>query len=77
MLATDKQINYLEALQNKVYQIHAEKPAAIRRLPVRRNWREERGRGMTVADASTKIRAYKDILFWAGVSCDLLGRERK
>lgn len=62
MLATDKQINYLCKLANKIElikNINKEKKAILVPLPNYIDWQEERHLGVTVTDASVRIQAYK------------------
>lgn len=70
MLASDRQVNYLECLQDKVEVLY--KKGYVKRF-TRMDWRKERGLGMTIDDASIRIRAYKEIIFWSNVTMDLLG----
>lgn len=66
MLATDKQINYLESLQKRVKRMNVAVP--------HRNWRHERDvLGMTATDASARIDAYKRIIQGANLRALLLG----
>ncbi len=67
MRATDKQIEYLEALTKKVcyiidvwseHGISADMQEFYRTV----SWRYERRRGMTVLDASKKIAAFRTII---------------
>ena len=67
MLATTKQINYLNRLTNKVNYIYSIFPecgipdehAKFYRTV---NWDNERKKGMTTMDASIKISAFKDLI---------------
>lgn len=64
-LATDKQINYLCKLANKIElikNINKEKKAILVPLPNYIDWQEERHLGVTVTDASVRIQAYKKII---------------
>lgn len=61
MKATDKQVNYLQALADKVEAIKKADPT-IKGLPSYMRWAHERSLGMTVTDASARIAAYKRIL---------------
>lgn len=65
MLATDKQINYLCALANKVEKIKVinSKINAIENLPEYIDWHQERHMGVTTFDASIRIKAYKKLIF--------------
>jgi hypothetical protein len=58
-LATDKQLNYLTRL-TKDWNMLASKTG--NRL-IERNWWHERSLGMTIADASAKIDAFRDGIF--------------
>lgn len=65
MLATDKQINYLCALANRVEKIKVinRKINAIKNLPEYIDWYQERHMGVTSLDASIRIKAYKKLIF--------------
>lgn len=73
--ATDKQIACLEAMQKRAEAICRTHPQIIASTP-HRNWHEERGRGMTTADASMKIDAYHSLFRSVNFACDLLGIKR-
>lgn len=67
MLATDKQIEYLQALTQKVNFIYEKCPDcgitpdnALFYKSV--NWNHERSKGMTTIDASIKISAFRDLI---------------
>lgn len=65
MLATDKQINYLCFLANKVEKIKSiviKEKVAIKNLPDYIDWTKERHLGVTSIDASIRICAYKKII---------------
>lgn len=59
MKATDKQLNYLTYL-TKEWNRMATKTG---NRTIERNWWTERSHGMTTADASIKIEAFKDGIF--------------
>ena len=61
MLATDKQINYLQHLADKVEQIKKETSNTAITCPYI-DWHTERHKGVTVTDASIRIDAYKNII---------------
>lgn len=63
MLATDKQIAYLEDLQGRLNS----------NCVPRRDWRRERARGLTTKDASARIEAYKRIIAGADPYMIMLG----
>lgn len=65
MLATDKQINYLCALANRVEKIKVinSKINAIKNFPEYIDWYQERHMGVTSLDASIRIKAYKKLIF--------------
>ncbi len=65
MLATDKQINYLCALANRVEKIKIinSEINAIKNLPAYIDWHQERHMGVTTFDASIRIKAYKKLIF--------------
>ena len=60
MLATDKQINYLCILAQKVELIKQANPHLT--LPDYINWKTERYKGVTTYDASERIDAYRTII---------------
>ena len=72
MLATDKQCDYLTALAEKVEKMRAARPDLVNVPLTKRNWYEERRRGMTTADASLKIDAYKMLIRGVNAKCVLL-----
>lgn len=68
MRATDKQIEYLEALTKKVCYIIDIWPdnginADMQKFYRTVSWRHEQRRGMTVTDASVKISTFRDLIF--------------
>ena len=66
MLATDKQIKYLCALADKVEKIKAINQSAKvikANLPEYIDWAKERNNGVSILDASIRIKAYKSIIF--------------
>lgn len=76
MLATDKQINYLCVLAKRVARVKAANEidrVITAELPEYIDWQQERHLGVTTADASARIRAYRDILLYASVSYKLCG----
>ncbi len=74
MLATDKQINYLQSLADKVERKRKEHPDAFDKVaPQYINWHTERHKGVTVTDAAIRIDAYRNIIFGMNMSCELLG----
>lgn len=74
MLATDKQINYLQSLADKVERKRKEYPEAFNKVaPPYIDWHTERRKGVTVADAAVRIDAYKTIIRGMNMSCLLLG----
>ena len=60
MLATDKQINYLCILAQRVELIKQANPHIT--LPDYINWQTERYKGVTTYDASKRIDAYRTII---------------
>ena len=60
MLATDKQINYLCILAQRVELIKQANPHIT--LPEYINWQAERYKGVTTYDASERIDAYRTII---------------
>lgn len=52
MLATDKQINYLQQLADKVELMHKAHPGAVKCKTPYINWHTERHKGVTTLDAS-------------------------
>ena len=60
MLATDKQINYLFILAQRVELIKQANPNLT--LPEYINWHTERYKGVTTYDASERIDAYRTII---------------
>lgn len=73
MLATDKQIKYLQSLADKVERMHKTHPKAVKSHPPYINWETERHKGVTTVDASIRIMAYKTIIRNMNLSFMLLG----
>ena len=73
MLATDKQIKYLQYLADKVERKRKEHPDAFKTAPTYINWQNERYKGVTSEDASIRIDAYKNIIRGMNMVCELLG----
>lgn len=72
MLATDKQINCLFALQNKVNKIADIFPeSGVKKFHY--DWRHERSMGMTVSDASIRIDAFHSIIQGVNIKRMLFG----
>lgn len=69
MQATDKQINYLCQLAERVERLKASHKIDIHFI----NWQTERYKGVTTVDASIRIKAYRDIIFNANLQSSLLG----
>ena len=64
MLATDKQIAYLQSLADRV---ECAKRDGLFNIPTPYiNWSEERKLGVTTTDASIRIKAYKELI--AGIN---------
>lgn len=63
-LATDKQINYLTSLSNKVGRARCRFPEGFHNVSEIEsiNWEEERSKGMTVADASMMIDSLRSVI---------------
>lgn len=79
MLATDKQINYLCFLANKVEKIKSiviKEKVAIKNLPEYIDWIKERRLGVTSIDASIRIRAYKKLIRACNVTFILFGMKQ-
>lgn len=79
MLATDKQISYLNSLTKKVNYIYSVFPEcgiseenALFYNGV--NWNHERSKGMTTLDASLKISAFKDLIMWINTKRVLMNK---
>lgn len=79
MLATDKQISYLNSLTKKVNYIYSVFPGcdiseenALFYKGV--NWNHERSKGMTTLDASLKISAFKDLIMWINTKRVLMNK---
>lgn len=74
MLATEKQINYLCALANRVEKIKVinSKINAIKNLPEYIDWHQECQLGVTTLDASIRIKAYKKLIFNSNIVFSLL-----
>lgn len=74
MLATNKQINYLQSLADKVERKRKEHPEAFDKVaPTYIDWHKERCKGVTVADAAIRIDAYRNVILGMNMSCELLG----
>lgn len=73
MLATDKQINHLQRLADKVERMNATHPDAVKSRPPYINWHTERNKGVTTSDASIRIKAYKTIIRETNLAFMLLG----
>lgn len=78
MLATDKQINYLCYLAEKAEKmrnyIDEKLPGAIKEKKcIFINWQTERYLGVTIEDASIRIKAYKNIIAGMNMTLALLG----
>lgn len=73
MLATDKQINYLQQLADKVERMHKAHPGAVKCKTPYINWHTERHKGVTTLDASIRIKAYKTIIRETNLAFMLLG----
>ena len=73
MIATRKQCDYLTALAKRVDALNETLPWHARIDMPRRNWYEERGKGMTTWDASQRIDAYRKILSGMNAKMVLLG----
>ena len=71
MLATDRQCDYLTALAKRVDRI-IERYPGLASVP-KRDWYEEREKGMTATDASEKITAYHSLILGLRMKKDLLG----
>lgn len=72
MLATDKQINYLQYLADKVERIRKKHPEAFDKVaPPYVNWHKERHLGVTTIDASIRIDAYRTIVRGMNTICVL------
>lgn len=67
--ATDKQLGYLTKLTREWNYLAAK----TNNEPIKRDWWHERSIGMTIADASIKIDALKDGMFWMRFQRTLLG----
>jgi len=75
MLATDKQISYLQFLADKVERIKQETGNPAITCP-HINWQEERTKGVTTTDASMRIDAYKCIIRACNVRQVLFNRKQ-
>ena len=73
MKATDKQINYLQVLADKVERMHKAHPDVVKVKPTYINWHTERHKGVTTCDASVRIQAYKTIIRETNLALLLLG----
>lgn len=73
MLATDKQISYLQHLANRVERMQKTHPDAVSYRTPYINWDTERAKGVTTVDASIRIKAYKTIIRETNLAFLLLG----
>ena len=64
LMATDKQIRYLNLLANKIRVKRKKFPDAFSKISAIEeiNWEVERQHGMTIVDASIKIDAYQSVI---------------
>ena len=69
MQATDKQINYLCRLAERVERLKESHKINVPFI----NWQAERFKGVTTVDASTRIKAYRDIIFNANIQASMRG----
>ena len=79
MLATDKQINYLCSLADKVEKIKAinvKEKVIVANLPEYIDWIKERRLGVTSIDASIRICAYKKLIRACNVTFILFGMKQ-
>lgn len=71
-LATDRQIEYLNSLRDKAHRIEAVAQShghTVYKKPlVYRDYEEERRRGMTVADASKLISAWRRMILYGNTT---------
>lgn len=72
MLATDKQIQYLIALANKVEQYREKCPTQLANFSYI-DWNKERYMGVTMTDANIRIKAYKSLICNLNFTIKLLG----
>lgn len=79
-LATDKQIKYLHSLQDRVMKIQNRAKAyghnAYRELPPFYDYYNERNCGMTVADASVRIAAWRRLVVYGNATLALFNIEQ-
>lgn len=71
MLATDKQIAYLQSLADRVERAKREGKQDIPTPYI--IWSKERSKGVTTSDASIRIKAYKTLLCAINAQRVLLG----
>ncbi len=75
-LATDKQIAYLAMLADKVERMKKSTIGEIQEVHYV-DWNAERSKGVTVADASIRIDAYRQIIRWVNTTRMLCGQKQR